>query len=86
MALPEMIILLLLFLRLFPLALDRQYAVGHLDLDVLLIDPRQVGVDFVGVVFSTKSTAGTATQDFAILNIGSLRRQLASLQRLSAFR
>src|SRR5208337_4280809 len=50
-ALPEMIILLLLFLRLFLLALDRQYAVGHLDLDVLLIDPRQVGVDFIGVVF-----------------------------------
>src|SRR5271166_4952663 len=46
-----MIILLLLFLRLFLLALDRQYAVGHLDLDVLLIDPRQVGVDFIGVVF-----------------------------------
>src|SRR5271165_5385798 len=48
--LPEAEVLLLLFLLLALLALDGQDAVGHFDLDVLLVHPGKIGVDFISVV------------------------------------
>ena len=45
------IVILLFLLFLFPLiAFDRQAAVGELHLDVLLVEARQLGRDFVGVI------------------------------------
>ena len=40
-----MILFVLLFLLLLPLALDGDRVVGDLDLDVVLRQPRQVGAD-----------------------------------------
>ena len=49
-ALRQVVVLLLLFLLLALLALDRQGAVGELDLDVLLVDAGQLGRDLVFLV------------------------------------
>jgi hypothetical protein len=59
------IIVPFLFLLLFPLfSLDRQGTFRELHLEVLLVHPRKISSDLIGIAVSTMSTAGAPPRLF----------------------
>src|SRR4030095_16929219 len=61
MAFMEIVVLFLLLLLFLPLALDREAAFGKLHLNILLVNPRKIGSELIGVIRLDNVDRGSAT-------------------------
>src|SRR4030095_3591084 len=61
MAFMEIVVLFLLLLLFLPLALDRQAAFGELHLNILLVNPREIGSELISVIRLDNVARGSAT-------------------------
>ena len=61
MAFMDIVVLLLLLLLFLPLALDRQAAFGELHLNILLVNPRKICGQLIGVIRLDNVDSGSAT-------------------------